>query len=213
MIEKRIFSPRKRLSGFRDAKLIIIAAEGNKTEKKYFEDVAIHFHNPKIHIEVIEKVSTASAPEHVLRLLDDFSNKYKLRKNYDELWLVIDFDRWGERKLSKIAKLSSQKKYNMAVSNPCFELWLLLHLKSLDDYNENTLKEFIENKKIGNKTRLDIELTNLLGGYNKYNLDTTLFLNHVNEAIQEAMRLDIHPEHRWPNNLGTRVYILVEKVI
>ncbi len=35
---KRRFKTRDRMSGNRDAKLIVIATEGEKTEKKYFEE-------------------------------------------------------------------------------------------------------------------------------------------------------------------------------
>jgi hypothetical protein len=39
MLLKREFKPRLRGRNLRDAKLIVIAAEGTQTEKKYFEVV------------------------------------------------------------------------------------------------------------------------------------------------------------------------------
>ena len=52
--EKREF---KRKSGFRDAKLIVIATEGEKTETKYFREIVSKdwYPNSRIHVEVIEK--------------------------------------------------------------------------------------------------------------------------------------------------------------
>jgi len=213
MPERRLIPPRIRRSGFRDARLIIVAAEGMHTEKRYFEDLAILYANPRVHVQVLDRLDTASDPQHVMELLDEFRKIFPFKKDFDELWLVIDVDRWKERNLSKVATLCSQKSYAMAVSNPCFEVWLLLHLKILSDYDEETLNEFKENQKTGDRTRLEIELVNLLGSYNKRDPDTTQLLPHINQAIAEARRLDTHPEHRWPNDLGTRVYRLAEEII
>lgn len=215
MAEKRIFRPRNRLSGTRDAKLIVIAAEGSQTERIYFNDLASpqYYYNPRIHVEVLANLTTASAPEKIITLLDQFRREYRLKKGYDELWLVLDMDRWKEVKISSIAQSCQQKNYDLAISNPCFELWLLLHIKSLDEYEPKILVEFRENKKQHNRTRLEQELLALLGSYNKSNPDTSKFLPHIHTAIQRARELDKVPEHRWPNDLGSRVYILAEKII
>ena len=71
-------------------------------------------------------VSTPS-PEHVLKQLNDYKSQYELEAD-DELWLVVDKDRWTEAMLSRVATECSQEvAMHMALSNPCFELWLLLH--------------------------------------------------------------------------------------
>ncbi len=214
MPDKRQFKGRRRISGVRDPKLIIIAAEGARTERAYFEDMAsqVYFYNSRIHVEVLERDETRSAPEDVLQSLDDFYRQYRLR-GQDELWIVLDTDRWGAAKLSRIATLCHQKGYAMAVSNPCFELWLLLHLRELSDYPAGVWDEFRENRKIGGRNRLDLELLKLLGEYNKSEPKTEHFLPHVITAIERARILDTHPEHRWPQDLGSRVYLLAECIL
>jgi hypothetical protein len=212
MPEKRFIPPRTRRSGVRDARLIIIAAEGLNTEKKYFSDLRATYLNPRIHLEILERLSSASDPARVIRLLDSFRKKYKVQPGYDQLWLVIDVDRWGEGKLAEIARLCQQKDYDLAVSNPCFEVWLLLHLKAPQEYSPAALAELYENRKTGNRTRLDAELLSLLGTYNKSNLNTAPFLPNVAFAIARAKSLDTHPEYRWPITLGTRVYLLAEAI-
>lgn len=210
------FIPPTRRSGNRDAKLIIIAAEGTNTEKKYFDDLVDAYVAPNIHVEVLERIDAGSDPKTVLKALDDFRERYSLRLGYDELWLVIDVDRWHKKHLSDVGSLCSQKNYGYAVSNPCFELWILLHLKSLDEYQVKILQEFRENKRPNSKhprTRLELELVNLLGSYNKGNPDTSKFLKNVEVAIERAKALDKHPEHRWTNDLGTRVYLIAEKIV
>ena len=212
---KRLFRPRKRRSGIRDPKLVIIATEGTNTEPAYFNDMVSprYFYNPRIHVEVLQREEMASAPEYVIRLLDEFRSQYKLKAGLDELWLVLDTDRWGDAKLSAIGTLCHQKDYKMAVSNPCFELWLLLHHRSLDDYPREILDEFRKNRRTGKRTRLGVELVELLGEYSKTSLKTDNFLPHVQEAIEHARALDTHPEHRWPNDLGSRVYLLAEQIM
>lgn len=211
----REFRPPSRRSGFRDSKLIVIATEDTKAAPKYFQDMAspAFFYNPKIHVQVLDRVTTASAPTEILRQLDDFKRAYKLNKN-DELWIVVDVDNWRE-KLSDIARLCRQKNnYFLAISNPCFELWLLLHIKSLENYTSEELNELVKNKKV-NKTRsrLETELIKLLGAYNKSNLNSSQYLPHVHLAIERAKRLDTNPDHRWPNGPGSHIYKLAEKII
>jgi hypothetical protein len=210
---KKRFVPRKRKSTYRDAKLIVIAAEGEKTEKKYFESLAVEYAASNIHIEVLVRTEKGSDPKTVIRALDKFKRQYALKKGYDQLWLVADVDRWKEQMLSEVAKLCHQKGYGNAISNPCFEIWLLLHIKNILEYDEPTLQEFRENKKTGTRTRLKRELVNLLGSYNSSNPSIEPFIPHVDKAVERARQLDAHPEHRWPNDLGTRVYLLAEQII
>ena len=215
MPKKRRFRPRERKSEIRDPKLIIIATEGSNTEPAYFKDMASskYFYNPRIHVEVLEREGTKSAPEYVIEALNQFSDEYHYEEGLDELWLVVDTDDWGDEKLADIATKCQQKGYEMAVSNPCFELWLLLHVTSLSEYADETLDEFRENRRQGDRTRLERELVILLGEFSKSSLKTEHFLPHVEDEIAQTRILDKHPEHRWPNDLGSRVYLLAEKIM
>ncbi|MGC1378741.1 MAG: RloB family protein [Anaerolineales bacterium] len=206
------FIPKNRRSGYRDAKLIIIASEGTNTEKRYFEDLAESYSAPNIHVEVVDRPNPD--PETVIKALDDFRKQYSLRKGYDELWMVVDIDQWKEKMLSEVVAACEQKGYGCAISNPCFELWLLLHLKSLEEYDPESLRKFKEPRKVKEKRHpLKLELSKLLGGYNEGNPDTAKFLGNVAIAIERAKALDTQPEHRWTNDLGTRVYLIAGKII
>jgi hypothetical protein len=50
-----------------------------------------------------------SAPRHVLARLDAFASRYRMVDGLDELWLVIDVDRWPEQQLSEVAQQCVQK--------------------------------------------------------------------------------------------------------
>jgi hypothetical protein len=211
---KRRFKSRTRKSEFRDAKLIIIATEGTKTERKYFTDLALdgRYRNPKVHVNVLENQSTASSPDRIIRKLDEFRRKYNLDQN-DELWLVIDIDKWHPRTLRDVAQQCEQKRYNLAVSTPCFEIWLLLHHKSLNEYTKADLEEFLQNEKSGYRTRLEIELMTICGSYSKSKLNSDHYIPYIETAIQNAEDIDTSPDQRWLNELGTRVYLLAKSII
>jgi len=194
----------KRKSGFRDAKLFVIATEGQETEYKYFIDFRETYRNPKIHIEPLKRQTSASSPKHILEELNKFRREYNFQKA-DEFWLVIDTDRWKKDMLGETICECGQKNYYYAISNPRFELWLLLHLTDINDNN----KRNIESK----GDYLEKEIRNILGSYNKSNINSSKFLPHVNEAISRAKKLDTNPGARWPNTIGSTVYKLVEKLI
>ncbi|MCY4020615.1 MAG: RloB family protein [Chloroflexi bacterium] len=140
------YTDRERIAGRRDIrKLFVIVTEGEKTEQTYFQDFSAveRFNHPNVHLEIIQ--SADSSPEHVLASLTEFNNEYELGDN-DELWLVIDRDRWEVPMLSRVTQEALQKGFCVADSNPSFELWLLFHHRSLDDYTCEELIELEENK-------------------------------------------------------------------
>jgi len=210
--ERKGLTPRK--SQKRDARtFFVIATEGYATEKKYFNGLETKA-NPKVKIEVLEKDSTASSPKDVLEALDAYAKEYVLVDG-DELWVVIDRDSWSAKMIKNIAQACHQKaNYFFALSNPCFEFWLLLHVAKVESWTDEVKKEFFENKKVSKtRTRLEKELLDILGSYNKRNPDLSHFLPHVQKAIVQAKYFDVNPENRWIDGLGTRVYLLVEKLI
>jgi hypothetical protein len=209
---KRKFSSRERKTKVRDARLVIIATEGEYTEKQYFQALAEHYRNSKIHVEILHTEDKKSAPNHVIERLNGFVKQYSLERN-DELWLVVDVDRWTEKLLSEIAKTCLDKNYLLAVSNPCFELWLLLHIATWNDYSEDQLKMFFENVKDGSRIPIELEIIRIVGEHNKSNLKTIQYTPHVETAIEQAKALDINPNDRWTQTIGTRVYRVAESII
>jgi len=83
----------------------------------------------------------------------------------------------------------------------------------LDTYSEAEKAEFLRNTKVKDKTRLERELTSMLGCYNKSNPDTSCFIGSINTAIHNAKLADTDPSKRWIIGLGSRVYLLVEQII
>lgn len=207
-------SPFIRPSADRDARLIIIAAEDTKATVRYFERLASpdYYQNSKVHVEVLRRDTTASAPDHVLRQLDEWRETYDFGEG-DEFWLVIDVDQWGDQKLSLIAQNCVQKSISLAVSNPAIELWFLLHHVDVGSYSQADLDELQANERVSNnRTRLEQEIVRLVGRYNKSDLRVDDFLPHATDAVRRAEALDHSPTDRWPQTLGTRIYLLVNSI-
>ena len=207
--------PLDRKTATRDAKLIIIATEDSKATVRYFEGFASpkYYQNSKAQLKIIPRNDTRSAPEYILTLLDSYRQEYDLNLG-DELWLLIDVDRWGDGKLSLIARECQNKGIKLAVSNPAIELWFLLHLKSIAGLESDKKEKLLKNEKVNeNRTALEQEIMNVVGAYNKSKLNVDDFLPHVQLAIQNSKELEVNSQDRWPQTLGTRVYILAESII
>jgi len=180
----------------RDTRLIIIAAEGEKTEKQYFS----MFGSLRVQVHVLHTEGGLSSPKHVFDRLSDYKRRYDL-KGDDQLWLVVDVDCWTQKMLSEIATGSVQKKFGLAVSNPCFEVWLYLHHSDVDPNGAL------------DKSTLEGMLRAIVGSYNGSNLNLDHYRDHVPEAIDRAAVLDTNPDERWPSSTGTHVYRLARQIL
>lgn len=203
---------------FRDTRLIVIATEGKDTERIYFKALANEYMNPRVHVHMLERgidEKNNSSPEHVLNQLNDFKKKYELETD-DELWVVIDRDSWTARMLSGVAlECSKDDNMRMALSNPCIELWLLLHLVDPAPLTQEELQQWFNNKKKSKNADpyLKVRLRKELGSYHESRYDVERLIKNVEIAIKRARLLDKEPGDRWPQTLGTRVHLLAESIM
>lgn len=209
---------RERREAFRDARLIVIASEGKDTERIYFKALAKEYTNPRVHVHILgrsEAEQNNSSPEHVLKQLNNYKEQYELEAD-DELWLVIDKDRWTEAMLSRVATECAQDDFmHMALSNPCFELWLLLHIEDAPSLTPEEQMLWMENRRKSKNADpyLKVRLRQKMGSYHESSYDALSLIVHVEDAIERARALDKNPTDRWPQTLGSRVYLLAESVM
>lgn len=209
---------RERREAFRDARLIVIASEGKDTERIYFKALAKEYTNPRVHVHILERSKDEqnnSSPEHVLKQLNDYKGHYELESD-DELWLVVDRDRWTEAMLSRVATECAQDNFmHVALSNPCIELWLLLHLVDATLLTPEEQQFWMENRRKSKNADpyLKVRLRQEMGSYHESSYDAKMLIEHVEVAIARAKALDKNPADRWPQTLGTRVYLLAESVM
>ena len=177
----------------RDTRLVIIAAEGRETEKRYFS----LFRDTRVQVKVLPTGEDhRSAPQDVINRLHLFREEYQIGEG-DELWLMVDVDRWP--KLGEIAGEAKQYRYGLAISNPCFEVWLLCHWQ--DPPLNATVCAPIESA-----------LRAALGSYSKSKLDLAQFAEKIHAATQRASALDLNPGDLWPQVVGSHVYRVAQSI-
>lgn len=210
-----------RISGVKDPSLIVVATEGRDDEQKYFNAVRLKCHaiGSRLQLEVIptnehDRDPSHSSPKYVLDQLSSYKKKYGLN-THDELCMAIDRDKqsWTEAELSWVAAECSRKQFLLALSNPCFEIWLLLHLVDIDDYSEEQKANLLDNFRDGRYPYIKRELARVLSKAVSADLDIDDYWDNTSLAISRAATLDIAPAERWPNNLGSRVYLLMDKIM
>ncbi|MCM0589920.1 MAG: RloB family protein [Gloeotrichia echinulata DEX184] len=116
------------------AQKILIGCEGSKTEPIYFESIRNELRLPTLRIIVLRHQSKTDPRSIIERLIEE---RQEMKDNQawtskDEAWAVFDGDEHIEKSLanwdSAIARAKSQK-INLAITNPCFELWYLIHFR------------------------------------------------------------------------------------
>ena len=203
----------KRPSGKnRDASLFIIASEGKETEKIYIEALEELIASPRLHIVFHKKKdSSKSSPRQTLQTIKEVSKEFQLNSN-DQLWILIDTDRWEVKELSTVASESRKSNIHLAISNPCFELWCILHLKKISEYSPEEIEKIKTNPRVDSKKYLEKELSNLLKGAKKTSAKIGDLVIHYLTAIDNAIEIDIQPDSRFPISPGTRVYKLLIEI-
>jgi len=118
----------------KDAKIFIILCEGKKREPdyfKYFQEIS-----SKIRLEIIPaKQEEDNSPvglyneacSCIIATDDNPTPKYDDITDEDEIWFVIDTDKWGEKISELRNKCQVHNNWFVAQSNPCFEVWLYHH--------------------------------------------------------------------------------------
>lgn len=211
MRKRRSFT---RSEGKKEARLVVISAERRCTEQIYFEALAHKINSSRVHVEFLEREDNNSSPENVQRQIAAFKAEYEISD--DELWVVVDKDKWEDKMLSTVAQTCQQEEHTQfCLSNPCFEFWLLLHLRRISDFTKEEQDAIYKNKrrKKSSLPYLKQLLREIMGAYKESSYDAFSLLEHVDLAIESAIYLDVNPQDRWPQGLGTRVYRLVQSIL
>ena len=202
---------KKRYEGTRWYKrLFLIAAEGAKTERSYFEK-NIRPLNDQVTIKFIPKPTHASSPRDVQEVLASAIKKSGALRAGDEAWIVIDRDQWEKEDIQAVidwtvGKSTGKCHCDLALSNPCFEYWLLLHFE--DGKELSTTKEC--QKRLNNHIRL---------GKGKNVPKGSFCREQVEDAIKRAKKMDSKRRYGKSNQplqsgcIGTTVHRLVEKLL
>ncbi|HLP95100.1 MAG TPA: RloB family protein [Saprospiraceae bacterium] len=190
MPKRNINRAYKRGEAHRDARLFIIVTEGER-EDKYFG--WFDRKNQRIRVQLVPRQEQASAPKHFLNRLHQFLDTEGIDPQIgDNVWFVLDVDKWTRESIDALIIACEQNnQWHIAISNPCFEVWLNLHHGPLPggDLDCNALKTMLN--------------TRHRGGFHP---DTICPL--LDDAIRYAQEADTHPEQMFPGRMQTKVHSL-----
>jgi hypothetical protein len=120
---------KRRAAKIEPRKAIVIFCEGERTEPDYFEAYRRIHRNPLVRIEI---QAAAGVPLTMVRSAVEYRRSKKRTKRdsfakNDEVWVV--FDRDEHPNVPEAIDMAEANGIKVAYSNPCFELWALLHYR------------------------------------------------------------------------------------
>lgn len=131
----------------------------------------------------------------------------------DVINLIVDRDKgnFKSEQYDKLVKECQENGINLYVSNPCFEVWLLMHFKEFDNLDFNKL---LDNKRVNankNARKYSDKMLSDIIGYDKANLKFDIFVDKINDAIKREKNYceDING---LKDNIGSNVGKLIESM-
>ena len=197
-----------------------IVPEGEKTEIQYFcgvRDNAIELNiKPLIEIIPIENDEDEKGQSHPIKKIKNFNedlaeDKFTFDKEIDKVCFIIDRDpqNFSEEQLECFIKKCKEFEYDVYLSNPTFELFLIMHD---DKVLELDRKEMHENRKQSkNKRFLEIKLSDIFG-CSKTNLNFEKFKPYIRKAIKNEKQFCENLDN-LKNELGSNVGKLMESIM
>ena len=185
----------------RDGRLFIVASDDSYAPKQYFD----FFRLARVQVHVVE----TPLDENRCHAIDVLNRLEGLEhEDEDERWMLLDTDHYSNgrhvKEFRRIIKEAGEKGISVALSKPCFELWLLLHHTDKDIITELDSAKSVENA-----------LRQMLGEYNKTSLKREHFpIESVAKAYQQARDLDKAAlGGEIPQTNTSRVFRLWEAII
>jgi hypothetical protein len=164
---RRITHTRKASSNAKRRQLIIFA-EGKKTEPVYFTNW-YRLYRERVIVKVAPHQGTTTPIELVQRAIKQRAEDLRDAKRglgdaYDEYWSVFDVD--THPRLEEALELAISGGILVALSNPCIELWIIIHFHDQTAYLDTAdAVEMAEGLLGGGKTPTPAALEQLVQRY------------------------------------------------
>lgn len=154
-----------------------------------------------------------------LQVLNAFVELQNFSKGFDQILILIDRDRQSFKpsQYDKVIAISEEQGYKLGISNPCFELFLFLHLNNIKDLNR---KKLSKNATVKGDLKYSVfVLREELKKYDKsfrsksdYDADFIVSHFHHLEDNIKASKLAIEPGE-LKDKMGTSVYEIIKPYI
>ncbi|UCM87544.1 RloB family protein [Streptomyces marincola] len=105
---------------------ILVVTEGTRTEPQYFDGLCAHVRATATQVVSVRTVGVGRDPVRGVREAEQRRAEEQRKGDpFDEVWCVVDVDE--HRNLEQALALAGKRGVATAVSNPCFEIWVLWH--------------------------------------------------------------------------------------
>jgi hypothetical protein len=119
MMAKRENSPRRRPPTRQPRTRLLVVCGARRTEPLYLAGLCRTTRNSSTVVKVV------THPRDPLSVVTYAAKKRDQAKDdYGQIWCVLDVDEFD---FTQALVRAERERINLAVSNPCFELWLILH--------------------------------------------------------------------------------------
>jgi hypothetical protein len=122
-------------------KTLLVFCEGERTEPEYLTGLSrLREVRDVAAVDIrIDRDSAGFAPLRLVRMAIEARDKERREQGeIDEFWCVFDVERpTNHTTLGDALRLADKSGIQLAVSNPCFELWLVLHFADCDAWLDN----------------------------------------------------------------------------
>lgn len=131
---------------FRDSSLVVLGFEGEESgeEYQYFQQVleidVLDHRRVRFVFVPASTIKHDSDPESTLARVKQYIERHPLH-SFDQVWIVVDVDSWHKWNLAAVAGACRAASYSFAVSNSCFEFWLLFHNPMFDTHSLSVVGE------------------------------------------------------------------------
>jgi hypothetical protein len=140
-MSRRPKSLRRRVAQLQPRKTLLVFCEGARTEPEYLDALR---REPEIRnaaaVDIrIDRSSAGFKPLGLVRAAITAREKAKREEGeIDEFWCIFDVE-WPHTHpgLREAVSLAAAHGIRLAISNPCFELWLALHFADQDAWLDN----------------------------------------------------------------------------
>lgn len=198
LLKNRRYTP---LPPDRDAKKIYIFCEGAKREKMYFN----FFVNLDTRIDIIVydlKDTENNSAKGLLQIAEkELAEKAVIES--DEIWIVLDTDIYKNlnriQELKEVRQACKDKKWFIAQSNPCFEVWLYYHQESEKPNFENI--------------NIPSEWKNYVNKAFKGGFDARKHPVFIQTALENAKLNFEYDQNLFPNIASTEVFELANNIL
>jgi len=116
---------------------ILVVTEGEVTEPEYLHGLQRACRNPRVTIKVADQ---HGVPATLVRIAKQEKQEAEARAErerdenlaYDSVWCIFDID--DHPAIGETKEMARDNGIRLAISNPCIELWLLLHFRDNPGY-------------------------------------------------------------------------------